>query len=141
MTRDAVVVASEEAPILFFDGVCGLCNGFIDYILARDGCEALCFAPLQGKAAAARGLAMNDWREASFVLEEGGQRRVGADAVLRVLVLLGGGWRGFARVAGVVPASLRDRLYRGFARRRYGWFGAKEACRIPTPAERARFLD
>lgn len=134
-----------EAPagsvILFFDGVCGFCNGFVDYIATRDPEFRFRFAPLQGKAAAERGLTITDWREASFVLEEAGVRSEASDAVLRVLVLLGGGWSVLARVGSWLPLALRDPAYRFFARRRYGWFGEKEVCRIPSAEERGRFLD
>ncbi len=133
--------AASGSAILFFDGVCGVCNGFVDYVALRDPEARFRFAPLQGKAAAERGLAMQDWREASFVLEEAGVRSEASDAVLRVLVLLEGAWSAPARLALHLPRSFRDALYRYFARRRYGWFGQREACRIPTAEERGRFLD
>ena len=128
-------------PILFFDGVCGLCDGFVSYIIERDQADSFRFATLQGRAAAERGLAMQDWRESSFVLEEDGVRYEASDAVLRVLIMLGGGWRLLAWVLLRIPRSFREVAYRFVARRRYGWFGVREACRLPTPDERARFLD
>jgi predicted DCC family thiol-disulfide oxidoreductase YuxK len=40
----------------------------------------------------------------------------------------------------LLPRAPRDALYRALARRRYRWFGTT-ACHVPTPAQRARFLD
>ncbi len=141
MSGDPSRPADTGHPILFFDGVCAVCDGFVDWVIERDAAARFRFAPLQGKAAADRGLAMDDWREASFVLEAGGERHGASDAVLRVLLMLGGAWLPVARLALWIPHAIRDRAYRFVARRRYGWFGQKEACRIPTPDERARFLD
>ena len=62
------------------------------------------------------------------------------DAIMRVLAGLGGIWK-LAVLARVLPQLLRDRGYRWLARNRYSWFGRHEACYLPTPAQRARFLD
>jgi predicted DCC family thiol-disulfide oxidoreductase YuxK len=40
----------------------------------------------------------------------------------------------------VIPLPLRNLGYRLIARFRYMLFGKHEACRLPTPAERDRFL-
>ncbi|EGD09261.1 hypothetical protein XVE_2476 [Xanthomonas vesicatoria ATCC 35937] len=63
-----------------------------------------------------------------------------SDAIVRVLAGLGGVWRVFA-VLRVVPPALRDSGYRLIARNRYRWFGRSEHCMLPTPEQRARFLD
>ena len=128
-------------PILFFDGDCGLCDGFVSYVMERDRGELFRYATLQGQAAAERGLAMQDWRDSSFVLEDSGVLHEASDAVLRVLMMLGGGWRPLAWIGLRLPRILREPAYRFVARRRYSWFGKRETCRIPTPEERARFLD
>jgi predicted DCC family thiol-disulfide oxidoreductase YuxK len=60
-------------------------------------------------------------------------------AALRVAEYLGGPWRTL-RVAGVIPSSVRDRLYDGFARIRYRVFGKHDSCPIPAADVRARFL-
>ena len=62
-----------------------------------------------------------------------------SDAVLRILVGLGGPWRllGLLRL---VPRPLRDIAYDFIARNRYRWFGKRDTCRMPTPEERERFL-
>lgn len=63
-----------------------------------------------------------------------------SEAILEILYDLGGIWR-LSRIFKVVPKSLLDRLYDFIARNRYGWFGKKDKCTLPTPDNRARFLD
>jgi predicted DCC family thiol-disulfide oxidoreductase YuxK len=125
--------------IVFFDGVCGLCNRFIDRLLTMKGSGTLRFAPLQGSTAQDRLPAgMADALNSVVYLREGVvlQR---SDAALRVLTDLGG-WNSVYRVLFIVPRPLRDFVYDWIARNRYRWFGKHETCRLPTPEERARFL-
>ena len=62
-----------------------------------------------------------------------------SDAVRRVLVGLGGCWR-LAGLLALLPRRPRDAAYRWLARNRYRWFGRHDACRLPAPAQRHRFL-
>lgn len=127
-------------PVLFFDGVCGLCNATVDRLLRWDHAGVLRFAPLQGETAA-RMLPESDVRGlASVVLvdEAGTHRR--SDAIVRLLRHLGGGHRVSAAVLWVVPRPMRDLGYRLVAKTRYRIFGRKETCRLPTAQERERFL-
>lgn len=128
-----------ERPIVFFDGVCGLCNAAVDLLLRHDRREAMLFAPLQGETAG-RLLGTTENSEFdTFVVWEGGQKLERSDAALRLAHHLGGWWQ-FWLVFRVVPRPMRDLVYRFVARNRLRWFGKKESCRMPTPAERARFL-
>jgi predicted DCC family thiol-disulfide oxidoreductase YuxK len=125
--------------ILYFDGVCGLCNRLVDWLVRRDRTGQLRFAPLQGATAAARLPA--GWAEdlATVVLERDGRLSARSSAALEAVALLGGPWRA-ASLLKVVPRPLRDACYGWVARHRYAWFGRREACRVPSEAERARFL-
>ncbi len=142
-------------PILFFDGVCGLCNRFIDLMLRADSQDRFRYAPLQGETAQ-RMLGVDDEagdRKASdlslgepqtgepqsFVFLENDRRFEQSNAVLHALGSLGGPWRLIA-VLYVFPRPLRDLIYRFVARNRYRWFGKSDECRLPTPEERERFL-
>lgn len=129
----------NERPVIFFDGVCNLCNGFVDFLLRRDREGLFEFAPLQG-ATARRLVPRESASLDSIVLWNQGEVTHGADAALLVLERLGGFW-GLARVGWLVPASLRGWVYRAVARNRYALFGRRDTCRLPTPAERARFRD
>jgi predicted DCC family thiol-disulfide oxidoreductase YuxK len=129
---------SEAPGVVYFDGVCGLCNGFVDFVLQRDRGRRLRVATLQGATAAGRfGPAAGD--PASIVYEEDGVILERSAAVLRILGRLGGPWSLFA-FFGLVPRPLRDWVYDWVARHRYGWFGRRDTCRLPTAEERAFFL-
>jgi predicted DCC family thiol-disulfide oxidoreductase YuxK len=139
----------ERAPAwLLFDGTCGLCDRLVRWLLAHDRRGALRFGALEG-AAAARVRARHPGlpaADATLVLVEAPETaaervRVRSDGALAALAALGGGWRALAAALGVVPRPLRDALYGFVARRRQRWFGTLEACRVPSVAERARFLD
>jgi predicted DCC family thiol-disulfide oxidoreductase YuxK len=135
-----------EPPILFFDGVCGLCNGFVDFLMARDRRGAFRFATLQGETAA-RLLAGTGGgssegpgeRMRSVVLWQDGRAYRRSEAVIRLFTGLGGIWK-LAAAGRLLPAGFRDLLYDFIARNRYRWFGKRETCRMPKPEERARFL-
>ena len=127
-------------PIIYFDGLCDLCDGFVRFLLARDRRARYRFAPLQGETARAR---LEDRFTGSaietVVLEEPKRFRVRSDAAIAILTGLGGLWR-LAAALRIVPRPLRDALYDYVARNRFRWYGRRDACRVPTPAERERFL-
>lgn len=97
---------------------------------------------MQGRAGrgllASHGLDPDD--PVSFLLLDADGAHTDTDALVRVLSGLGGPWR-LVAIARVLPRALRDRLYRIVARRRYRWFGRRDACRLPDPAQAALFLD
>jgi predicted DCC family thiol-disulfide oxidoreductase YuxK len=125
---------------VYFDGLCGLCDRFVEFVLRRDRRGRFVFAPLQGETARARLPA--DLRPeplGTVVLEEEGRFRTRSDAALAVLTGLGGAWRA-AAILRLIPRPLRDLVYDWIARHRLGWFGRRDACRIPAPEEQSRFL-
>jgi predicted DCC family thiol-disulfide oxidoreductase YuxK len=127
-------------PIIFFDGVCGMCNAFVDFVLRVDRQEQFLFAPLQGSLA--RELLpplSEDSREWSMMyLDERGIHDQ-SDASLQVYRCLGGMWW-LLSLARYIPRSIRNPAYRVIARNRYRWFGRKEQCRVPNLDDRKRFL-
>jgi predicted DCC family thiol-disulfide oxidoreductase YuxK len=127
-------------PILFFDGVCGLCNGLVDRLLRWDRRGALRFAPLQGETAR-RMLgadAANLLDTVVLVDSRGTARR--SEAILRAFGHLGGAWWLLGALR-IVPRPVRDGLYGFVAVRRYRWFSKRDTCRLPAAAERERFLE
>lgn len=131
--------ADAEHPIIFFDGVCGLCNRFVDFVLTRDRRGLFRFAPLQGETARAL-LPESDWKLLDSVVLLSEQRYCKSAAALRIMAELGGGWAAAATFLRIIPGPIRDAGYWAIAQSRYRLFGKKETCRMPTPSERARFL-
>lgn len=132
----------REIPssIVFFDGVCNLCNGFVDFLVRQDSKHVLRFASLQGKTSRELLGPGAGEKLASVVFYENGSTSTESAAVIRILSQLGGAWRLLALLR-VIPVFLRDPIYRFIARNRYRWFGKRETCRLPSPEERTLFLD
>lgn len=136
-------------PVLLYDGSCGLCARSVQFILQRErGSHALQFATLEGPTGAAARRARPDLArvDSVFWVEPSADQSaprvlVRSDAVLAVMTHLGGGWRVLAKVGRIVPRISRDALYRIVARFRYRVFGREQSCLLPTPEQRARFLD
>jgi predicted DCC family thiol-disulfide oxidoreductase YuxK len=131
----------RDRPVLLFDGVCNLCNRWIQFLIERDPDATFRFAPLQsdvaGELLAECGLPRDHLD--SVVLVEGDSYYTKSDAVLRAAKHLGGGYRLLWPLR-VVPRGLRNWLYDAVADRRYGWFGKREQCMVPTPDIESRFL-
>jgi predicted DCC family thiol-disulfide oxidoreductase YuxK len=136
-----MTVAAESKPILFFDGVCGLCNRFVDFVLKHDRHGQIVFAPLQGATAAASLPEDVVQKLDTVVFLDGNRWRIRSSAIVRIFWQLGGVWSILGTLLWLVPKPVRDLGYKIVARSRYRLFGQKETCRLPTPAERARFLD
>ena len=119
-----------------------MCNAGIDLLLRADRCGVLRFGALQSPAgrrlAAHHGLKADD--PDSFYVLEGDLVRDKADAALAIARRLGGPWH-LARLFALLPKRLRDALYDWVARNRLRWFGTRDTCRLPSPEERARFLE
>ncbi|HBH52388.1 MAG TPA: thiol-disulfide oxidoreductase [Planctomycetaceae bacterium] len=127
-------------PIVFYDGVCGLCNHWIDFLLRQDRDQRLQYAPLQGTTAAQTLPGGAQQQPESVILWDGHTLHERSDAVWRMLCLLPFPWPCCGWALRMVPGFLRNLGYKLVARNRYRWFGRKETCRMPTPAERALFL-
>jgi predicted DCC family thiol-disulfide oxidoreductase YuxK len=131
----------EAERIVFFDGECGLCNHTVDFLLRKDVNGILMFAPLQGSTATEIVPADVRIQLDTLVYYRSGQLYYRSAAVVRFLRDLGGFWGIAGTLLWLIPGPLRDIGYRSISALRYRLFGKHEACRIPTPAEQARFLD
>ncbi len=143
--RPATTVSS---PVIFYDGVCGLCDRLTRFVLAHDKGERFRFSALQSPFAEAS-LAHHgkDSRRLStlyvLVLDPGrGERLLERScAVIYILRELGSPWSVLATALSVVPPVAREAGYAVVARSRYRIFGRHEACSLPEERWRARFID
>jgi predicted DCC family thiol-disulfide oxidoreductase YuxK len=129
-------------PVVLFDGVCQFCNSSINFLIDRDAQSRLRFAALQSATGQAllRKFGLRTTQFDTLVLVEGEHYHLRSTAAIRIASYLGGWWR-LSAGALFIPAFLRDFAYDVIARNRYRWFGTLDACRVPTPDIRQRFLD
>jgi len=141
MSDAATVIEATSAPIVLYDGVCGFCNQSVQLILRNDRHGRFRFAALQSEVGQAllrrHGLPADDLD--TFVLVEDGRAYLRSTGALRVARGMGGAWR-LLSVLRIVPRPLRDFAYDLFARNRYRMFGRLDACMLPPPEVRSRFL-
>lgn len=130
-----------DQPIVLFDGVCNLCNGAVQFIIRHDKKNIFMFASLQSevgrKILEQYNFPLDEFN--SFILIENNKAYTRSTGALRVAKKLNGLWPllyGFI----IIPKLLRDGIYNWVGRNRYKWFGKKDACMIPTPELKARFL-
>ena len=135
-------------PIILYDGVCGLCNRLVKFLLKHDKDGRLRFASLQSefaeKVLRRHGFDAKDLDTVHVVenYDQPGERVLQrSDAILRAGRELGGFWGRSSSVAKVVPRSIRDLVYRFVATNRYRVFGKYDSCMLPDPNQRSRFLD
>lgn len=130
---------SNAKYILFFDGVCNLCNGSVDFVIQRDSRGLFQYASLQGQTAK-RFLSPEELAQLeSIVLRTPNGLLRKSSAVLFVLENLPG-WK-WTKILQLVPSFIRDLVYDFVAANRYRIWGKRESCRLPLPHEKERLLD
>lgn len=125
--------------IVYYDGVCALCNRFVSWALRHDAKGVLRFAALQS----AHGEELRrDFPKTrvvdSIIVRDGDDIAAKSDAVIAIVQRLG--LRFTAAALRAMPRQLRDGGYDLIARRRYKWFGKYDTCPLPPPVLRDRFL-
>ena len=128
-----------EKPVVFYDGHCGLCNTAVQFLLKNDTRNLLHFAQLQGETIKKIGLNLEKFPD-SIVFTENQKIYFKSTAAIKALATCGG-FRKMIYVLYIFPAFIRDAVYDYIAKNRYKWFGRYDTCRIPSPEERAKFLD
>lgn len=128
-------------PVIFFDGVCNLCTGSVQFVIKHDPQHYFRFASLQSELGQQflqqNGLSADTFD--SFIVWENGKYYTESTAALRVARKLNGLWPGLY-VFILLPAFIRNSVYRLVARNRYRWFGKQETCWIPTPELNSLFI-
>jgi predicted DCC family thiol-disulfide oxidoreductase YuxK len=128
-------------PILLFDGVCNLCNSWVQLVIKHDKKGRFRFAALQSDAGQEllkkSGLPLSNFT--SLVLIEGDKIYQRSSAALRIAKQLSGLWP-LAYALIIIPPFIRDGVYNSIAGNRYRWFGRQDSCMMPTPELKQRFL-
>ncbi len=133
-----------EQNIIFFDGVCGLCNRTVDFVLREDRERTFLYSPLQGETfrRIARDHPETLNANSIFVLKRGPEKEILLQRSAAFLYILDNlpRYRWLARIGKKIPAPLGDAVYRLIAATRYRIWGKRDSCRLPTAEERTRFL-
>ena len=131
-----------DKPILLFDGVCNLCNSSVQTIIALDKNKLFRLAALQSPTGQhlLKKFNLPTSELSSVVMIDHQKAYLRSDVPLEVMRQLGGLWQ-LLYVFKIIPRFIRDGIYNWIARNRYRWFGKQEACMMPTPDIKQRFLD
>lgn len=113
----------------------------MQFIIRHERACGLKFAPLQGETFKARHGDRSDQLPDSIVFSVNGRLLVESEAVIAISEWLNQPWRFLGSIGRLLPTFMANALYRFIARNRYRWFGKREACYLPTPALKLRFLD
>lgn len=130
-----------DSQIIFFDGVCNLCNASINFIIDRDPSGHFKYASLQSSKAEElltdHDVDPKDLESIVFYVDGRVYRQ--SRAVLEIARRMRRAWPIFYLFV-IIPPFIRDALYQWIAKNRYRWFGKRDACRMPTPELKARFV-
>ncbi|MEZ6068197.1 MAG: DCC1-like thiol-disulfide oxidoreductase family protein [Planctomycetaceae bacterium] len=140
-TEPAATITGVAGAIVFFDGVCGLCDQTVTFLLDHDHDGRLLFAPLQGSTATRLLPAEYRDRLDTLVLRlPDGECHTRSAAAVRILWRLGGVWKWLGGLLWLIPKPFRDLGYRAVAATRYRLFGKRDTCRLPTLKDQQRML-
>jgi len=125
--------------VVFFDGVCNLCTGSVQFILQHDKKKRLMFSSLQSDFAVRELSGLHLKSLGSIVFKHNGKFYTRSTAALRIALKLAFPVN-LLYVFMLVPPFIRNMVYDYIAKNRYKWFGKKEACWLPTPELKSRFI-
>ncbi len=129
----------KSDKIIFFDGVCNLCNRLVIFIIKQDRKNNFKFASLQSATAEKMGILQKDTTSISVIFFSENKVYQKSTAILHIFKLLPFPWSllfGFI----IVPRIIRDSIYNFIAANRYKWFGKKDECMVPSENIEKRFL-
>lgn len=132
----------KDKRVIFFDGVCNLCNHSVQFIIRRDKKNQFLFAPLQSdlgqQFTQERRIDMSA-TDSIILYDPGVAYYVKSSAALKIGQSFGGGWK-LLSLFEWIPSRIRDFFYDIVAKNRYRWFGKQENCMVPTPELKAKFV-
>jgi len=137
----------QQSRIILFDGVCNFCSASVQFVIKRDSKQTFQFCALQSNVGkqlleqqGLQNYALQNNHLSSMILLEPEKALTKSSAALTIAKYLDWPWPllyGFI----IVPRMIRDAVYDFIGKRRYQWFGKRDSCWIPPPAQRKRFLD
>ena len=130
---------NKDQNIVFFDGVCVLCNGFVKFITKRDKDHSIKFASLQGRTAIDLNVSPDRENLKTIVYLKGNKKRYNSDAVLEIFSDLKGIWT-LVNIFKIVPRPLRDLIYKFIAKNRYKFFGKTDTCSLDNHVSSIQIL-
>ncbi len=142
MPNKIPILIPRGKKVILFDGVCHVCDGFVQFILKRDKKGLFYFASLQSDIAQQL-LAKHQVKVkalSTVILIDGNEVYTHSDVPLIVGRDLGGICFIFYFFR-IFPKKIRNVFYDWFAKNRYRFFGKKEVCMLPKPEWHSRFLD
>jgi len=134
------VAVTQNKSIIFFDGICNLCNASVQFIIKRDRKDSFRFVAIQSPIAQQILPDISYQRRyESVLLYENGNLYSESDAALRITRKLKGIWP-ILYIFTIIPHSIRNAAYRLIAKNRYRWFGKQESCMVPSNDMDQKFL-
>lgn len=132
----------QDKYIILFDGVCNLCNTAITFVIKRDPKDLFLYTPLQSKTGKilTHKYDIDTTTIDSIILIKNNKAYTKSAAALHIARHLKGAYSLFT-VFLIIPSFIRNWVYDYVAKNRYKWYGKRDACMIPTPALKAKFLD
>lgn len=133
----------KHKKIILFDGVCNLCNNFVNKIIEKDTKNVFVFASLESEIGKKITQHLNidtSIMESIILYEPGVSYDFKSTAALKIMNEFGGVWW-LTQIGYILPQTIRDGIYDIVAKNRYKWFGKKDSCMIPTPELKAKFLN
>lgn len=130
----------KESPLIIFDGICNICNKWVDILIRQDKKKIFYFASLQsdfGKEILQRFPANAD----SAILIHTGKIFTNSDVIVEAARILGGKWLMVHFLLKLTPRIIRNGVYTLIARNRYKWFGKRKECLVPDERFMERFID
>jgi predicted DCC family thiol-disulfide oxidoreductase YuxK len=132
----------QDKKIILFDGVCNLCDSSVQFIIKHDKKDTFRFVALQSEIGLEiiNHIGIDTSKIDSILLYEPGKAYYyKAQAALKIAKELGGIYTAISWFS-ILPNFLTNTVYDYIAKNRYKWYGKKEACMIPTPELKAKFL-
>jgi predicted DCC family thiol-disulfide oxidoreductase YuxK len=133
---------TDEKQIILFDGVCNFCSFWVNFVIKRDKKDAFRFAALQSEKAKeiTSRLNIDISKPDTFILITDNKFFTKSTAALMVCRELNSVVRILYPLI-FLPEFFRDFIYDLVAKNRYKLFGKRDTCRVPTEADRLKFLE